>query len=320
MAALDVRMLACEAETERRPALVVGAAGPVGRAVVERLLQAGRRVLAATRRPGALAGFAADHVLVERCDLNDPRGYADLLRTASADGWAPSVAVLTPILSRSVALLPILQDAGVQRVVAISSHNVSVDARSAVYASLRAAEALVADSGLAWVLIRPTMIYGAPELAGMAGLVRLAARVPVMPAPFPGHALQQPVHYADLARVLAWAAAAPAAAGRAIDVGGPDVVTLHQLYAMASRAAGQSGVTAPVPRWAMALAARVMGPRFPLSPDQIARLDADKHVRDPPDLPEAVRPAIRLEDGLRQLAAALSAEAGATPPHRPDGL
>lgn len=284
-------------EKQSRHALVVGAAGALGAAIVRDLLARGWRVTAATRRPelaGALAGAGAGLI---QADLDRPETYQPALVDKGI-----TAALLTPILTHSLRLLPLLREAGVARLVAFSSHNVTVDARSSTYAALRAAEAELAQSGCDWTLLRPTMIYGAASLEGMAGLLRLARRAPLLPTPWPGAALQQPIHLEDLARVAAWLAGQPDRSGQAVDLGGPDIVPLRQLYALASRAAGGWGVTLPVPTLALRAGARLLGRRSPLSLDQIARLDSDKHVPKPPDLPEEARPRIRLAEGLNRLA------------------
>src|SRR5205814_7044896 len=92
------------------------------------------------------------------------------------------------------------------------------------------AEREVRESGLAWTILRPTMIYGAPGDRNLSRLLVLLARarrgrapLPVsLPLPLPvpggGRRLQQPVHVADLAEAVLRAVERPQAVGRRYNV------------------------------------------------------------------------------------------------------
>ncbi|MEO1311241.1 MAG: NAD-dependent epimerase/dehydratase family protein [Pseudomonadota bacterium] len=284
--------------------LVVGAAGALGRRIVKVLLEDGRAVTAAYRtqtveRRRALEALADAGARVVRLDLRDASALAEIASDADA-------AVLTPILTISSAAAPGLARTKVRRALFFSSHNVTVDRGDPVYADLRAAEAALERTDLDWRILRPTMIYGTPTDGNVSRLIKAFARAPVAFRPGDGRALQQPIHYDDLARAAVAALDAPACARRAIDVGGPDRLTLADLYRLA--AGGKTVLPIPVP--ALRLAAAFLGNRAPLSAAQLARIDADKTVEPDPAFAEVFQPRVRMREGVERLRAEIVAGRG----------
>ncbi len=244
-----------------------------------------------SRRPGQAPADIGERF---GADLGDAQSVLHALQGVQA-------AIFPPILTLSVHALPLLLQAGVPRAVFFSSHNVTVGAAHGAYAPLIAAEEAVRAAPIAWTILRPTLIYGDPRLTTMTSLARLAVRLPVMPCPGLGLARQQPVFVDDLAKVAAWAANSPEATGQVLSIGGPEVLRLRALYAAVSRSAGGTGLVAPVPFALLALIKRAMGDRFPLNDAQLGRARADKHITDPVILPEHIRPATLLTEGLGRL-------------------
>jgi uncharacterized protein YbjT (DUF2867 family) len=275
---------------------VLGAAGALGGAIVRRLAEEGRHVAAVTRRPQN--AFPAG-VAVRSADLFDPVSLAQAFEGAAS-------AILVPGIALSQRAIPALHHAGVRRIVAFSSHNLSVSGAGASYQAVAEAEAQVMASGLSWTILRPTLIYGHPELAAGTALFRMAQRLPFMVTPGLGLAWQQPIFFEDLARIAVWAVFDEDAPGRVLSVGGPETLRLRALYSAASRAAGGTGLVIPAPRVLIRLAARLVGERFPITLEQIARAPKNKHVLSQ-EAPDAVRPRIGIKEGFAQLAASLAA-------------
>jgi NADH dehydrogenase len=284
-----------QTEQSPRPIAVFGAAGAVGEAIARTLIRQGYTVLPVSRRPHAVASDLGESV---SADLNDPASLAAAVSGAST-------VILTPVITLSVNALPALQAAGVDRAVFVSSQNVTVGAAQKSYAALHTAERAVHECGLRWTILRPTLIYGDPRLATITRLIHLARKWPILPSPGLGLAHQQPVFHEDLASVAAWCAHAPEALGKTIAVGGPQIMRLNALYAAVSRAAGGTGLVAPVPFWVLHRIKHALGERFPLSDDQLSRARADKHINDVFDFPPSVRPSTSLDQGLKRHVAAL---------------
>jgi nucleoside-diphosphate-sugar epimerase len=207
----------------REPVLVLGATSLVGRFVLPRL-GAQRSVTAALSRAARPDGD--DGVRWVAGDLAQP-GALDL-------PFAETVLSLSPIWLLPAAL-PKLQAAGLRRLVAFSSTSAKTKARStdaaerAVAARLAAAEAAVCDfceaHGVAWTLLRPTMIYAEGQDRNVSRLAALAERLGVLPLAGAARGLRQPVHAEDLAWAALAAAAAPLAEGRIYDMPGGETLS-----------------------------------------------------------------------------------------------
>lgn len=128
--------------------LITGARGNVGGEVLHAMLDAGQEVRALTRggRPPELPA----EVEAVAGDLNQPGTLSDAL--AGARG----VFVLSGYADMP-GLLSAVRDAGVERVVLLSSGAVAGgDPGNAVVHYNMVSEAAVRDSGLAWAILRPS--------------------------------------------------------------------------------------------------------------------------------------------------------------------
>ena len=203
------------------PLLVLGATSLVGRFLLPTAASTGRRVQAVSRAPPPASGPA---------------------EWLQADLTAPSL--LLPRASQAVAVCPIwllppalpaLERAGVRRIVAMSSTSRFTKATSphpaerAVADKLaRSEEALAAfcePRGMAWTVLRPTLIYAEGQDANVSRLAALIRRFGVLPISGRGEGRRQPVHAADLAAVALRALETPAAENKAYDVPGGETLT-----------------------------------------------------------------------------------------------
>jgi uncharacterized protein YbjT (DUF2867 family) len=147
--------------------------------------------------------------------------------------------------------------------------------------SKRQAEEVVAASGLAYTIVRPTMVLG-PGSPVYEGLSRLAG-LPLIPVFGNGRALVQPVSVDDLAAALAAMLADPAFAGRTVEIGGPEILTIESLLLKirSTRSAGQARIL-HLPAGLMAgcvgLLERVLLPVLPFTAGQIASFVNDGTV------------------------------------------
>lgn len=142
----------------------------------------------------------------------------------------------------------------------------------------QAAERIVRESGLAYVILRPTMIFGAGAPV-LQSLGKLAAS-PVVPVFGDGQAKVQPVFAGDVAEEIRQILERRAFDNRTIEVGGPEVVTIEDLLFQIRRARG-GGKTAAVHlplspiRWALAAVEPVLLPLLPFTAGQMASFGND---------------------------------------------
>jgi len=211
--------------TLKTPVLVLGATSLIGGYLLDRLRAAGVDPVAVSRRPPS----------GEACWLD-----ADLADPHLEDGLPPVATVfsLSPIWLLPAAL-PALTANGMTRLVAFSSTSrftkqaSDVAEERAVAASLARAEAEVerfcAAHGVAWTLLRPTLIYDEGHDGNVSRLASLIRRFGVLPLSGKGEGLRQPVHAEDLAIGALAAATAPAARNRAYDLVGGETLTYRQM-------------------------------------------------------------------------------------------
>ncbi|WP_343699270.1 NAD-dependent epimerase/dehydratase family protein [Caulobacter sp.] len=245
------------ANSLKTPVLVLGATSLIGRWLMAVLAQAGLDAIALSRTQSAggaqwIAG-----------DLKDP----DLVLPPIA-----TVFSLSPIWLLPDALAA-LKAAGVTRVVAFSSTSrftkeSSPDAgERAVAKALSDAEGAVeawcAANGVAWTILRPTLIYDEGRDGNVSRIARLVKRVGIMPLLGGGQGLRQPVHAADLAAGALAAAGSLAAHNRAYDLVGGETVTYRVMVERIFEGLGKPARVLPLPVWLFGLVMRLAKPFYP---------------------------------------------------------
>jgi nucleoside-diphosphate-sugar epimerase len=168
--------------------------------------------------------------------------------------------------------------AGVERVLIVGSTSThsAHDFRSGPKLRM---EELVRGSGLAWTILRPTMIYGSERDRNVHRLLRFLDRSPVFPIFGPGTNLWQPVYYEDCARGIFEALERPTSVRRSYDLPGADPLAYLDLVKTAAAALGRSPRIVRLPiepvRLALAAAERLRLP-LPVDSGQVMRLREDK--------------------------------------------
>lgn len=282
-----------------KTALVIGAGGAVGEAIAHELLAHGWRVAASmrTRREEAIARLRRAGAEI---------AFHDIARDASWTAQRYDAIVFATHLPLALAALE-NSDIGAAHVVAFSSNNVAIHPEAPAYRELARAEAALRTQMSDAAIVRPTMIYGDPRLRTLARLLAWARRSPVLPLPGSGKARVQPVFHEDLGRLAAGLAERRAAGVFA--AGGPDVVSMRDLFEAAAYAAGARRMILPIPTPLLRIAAPLTSP-FGFSAAQAARADVDRLVAPQTPVPDALMPRVGLAEGLARLAAALGLSGG----------
>jgi|GEM_PF-2597802 len=280
-----------------KTAIVFGAGGAVGEAIVHALIDDGWHVTASLRRPrdDVAARLAKRGALVRRDDL-------EALGDWAAAAAACDAIVFTTQLGLANSALAHIPFAN-QRVIAFSSNNVAVQPEAASYVKLAAGEGSLSARHPDAAIIRPTLIYGDPRLPTVSRLMRMARVSPLVPMPGTGLALLQPVFHEDLARAVAWLAADSGPGTYAI--GGPDFITMHDLYRAIVRASGAKAEVVPIPVSLLRLGAPFLRWLNLYSREQILRADRDRLVVECTPLPAEIVAKVGLGEGLQRLALAL---------------
>ena len=276
---------------------IVGASGALGRAVFERLSveDAQKAFVLTSRFPEQLVwAKGSKRVEVRKLDLDDPMHAAVILRDCDRVVFCPILTLSGPT-ARSLRQLDCHA-----HLVLFSSNNVGIDFESDVYAALRAEEDRVLGMGGGKLsAVRPCMIYGDIADGNVGRLIGLARKLRILPMMGSGAARQQPVHYDDLARLVARLFEDQTAEQLAIAAGGPDVLSMTQMYRTV-----QSIVPGPVfiitiPGSLLRLLITFFGTLMNLSNAQVRRSETDRLPTWP--LLPSWTPVVSFDQGVRRI-------------------
>lgn len=266
---------------DNRIVTIFGGGGFIGRYVCEILFGRDVRVRVASRNPRS-AHFLQPLAPVGqfgtvRTDITD----AASVRAAvtSSDAVINLCGVLkgrfdavNAVGARNVA--EAARDAGARSVVHISA--IGADPKSdAAYARTKGeGETSVRAAFPGATIIRPSIVFGPED--DLTNRLAALSRLPLLPVVAAKRRFQ-PVYVKDLAKAIAMAALAPAThGGKAYEIGGPQVMTMEELYQAAARAAGREPELVEMPGFASSLLSWFgFLPGAPLTREQWKMLQSD---------------------------------------------
>ncbi|MBD0736573.1 SDR family oxidoreductase [Streptomyces sp. CBMA29] len=213
--------------------VVTGATGNIGRILVPLLAEAGEDVVAVSRRgPGAFPEGLPAGTRHARADVGDSASIRPVL-----DGAEAFFLLLAGELNgrgeRPGAVVDAALDAGVKRIVLVSSQLNSTRPDAPSHARLGAFEAAVRASGADYTILRP----GGFASNALAWSESVRARRTVF-APF-GDVVTPVVDPADIAAVAAVALREEGHAGRTYELTGPEALSPRRQAAAISHALGE---------------------------------------------------------------------------------
>lgn len=221
----------------KRPVVVTGAAGLVGKRTCTVLTQSGWQVRAFVRN----ARRAADrlgHLKLEirSGDVRDIDSLRSACRGAGAIVHLAAIAIEKKGESfedtNTAATQNVLGAAraeGIDRIVYMSQNGADSASPYRFLRSKGIAEDYVTGSSMRWTVLRPSVIFG-PEDEFVNVLARLVRLSPVIyPLPGGGTARFQPVAVGDVARAIARCLEDETTIGRTLSLGGPAPLTLRQM-------------------------------------------------------------------------------------------
>jgi NADH dehydrogenase len=267
--------------TER--VLVTGGTGFIGSHVVAQLTAARHDVVVLTRRRER-----ARHLLL-----------LPTVRVVEADPQEPATLVrYTRDMTAAINLVGILHEhgresfervhvafprtlttacdrAGISRILHMSALGANPDAPSRYQRSKAAGEAVIAESGLAWTIFRPSVVFGRGDTF-LNLFATLAQWFPVIPLAA-ANARFQPIFVGDVAACFARALVGDETIGQRFELCGPKVYTLGELVRYVAVTSGHPRPVAALGPALANLQARVMewlpGPL--LTRDNLASMQRD---------------------------------------------
>ena len=261
---------------------VVGATGFVGGNVVRQLAEDGHRVIAVSRKGARRREWPAT-VETRAADVVSGAGLDEAL--AGADAVVHLVAI--PRETRGLQFEDVnvrgtqqtvaaAERAGVRRFVHLSALGVTDDRKLRYLSSKWRGEEAVRSSGLDWIVLRPSLLFGPGD--GFFSLVRSTLKwwsPGIVAIPGKGDATFQPLAVDDLARGVAQVVVDADRTGDILEIGGPEHITYRGIVDAVMRATGMRriklGMPIPLISALTAVTDRLL-PIFPVSHDQIQSL------------------------------------------------
>lgn len=229
--------------------LVSGGTGFLGSAIVRELLARGERVAVLGRDASRTRAAFPEGVEAREGDVREPATLAaamqgiDIVINAVQFPNSPIENRRKGHTFEEVDLkgtrhqVDAAKDAGVRRFVYLSGVGASRDAEKHWFRYKWEAEKYLQDSGIEWVVIRPTWVYG-PGDVSLNRFLQMGTRLPFVPMFGDGEQEMQPVFIDDVARVTADAALRPEAANELFEIGGPEVMTMNEVVSAALEVKG----------------------------------------------------------------------------------
>lgn len=192
--------------------------------------------------------------------------------------------------------------AGVRRLLYISAIGTSSDAASKYHRTKYVAEQAVISSGLEYVILRPSVIFG-PGDGFISMLERLIRMSPVTPVIGSGRYKLQPVFIDDLVAVIVRSITSDVGLGRIIEIGGPEKLEFLQILNIIKQVTGRRRLNLHLPLAFMKLVARLMEAVMkpaPITTDQLLMMEAGNVVQSSETIELFGVQPVALEDGLKR--------------------
>jgi uncharacterized protein YbjT (DUF2867 family)/uncharacterized membrane protein YphA (DoxX/SURF4 family) len=210
--------------------LIAGASGFIGRRLAVALTAAGHTVVGGGRRR---IGDGAHFARWVQLDYSSPRPHEWARALAGVDVVINAVGILREgdggrfeavHVAGPRALFSAAQIAGVRRVIQISALGADENATARYHRSKHEADAFLRHLPLEWIIVQPSLVYGAGGTS--AALFDTMAALPFIPVPGDGSQQVQPVHIDDLVDAMVRLVDSPDA-GEVLPIVGPEPLSLR---------------------------------------------------------------------------------------------
>jgi uncharacterized protein YbjT (DUF2867 family) len=241
--------------------VITGAFSYTGKYATRILLDRGYRIRTLTYHPERDNPFR-DKVQVFPYNFDNPERLTETLRGPSTlinTYWVRfprGPATFESAVQNTRTLIAAAKNAGVQRIVHVSIANPLLDSPLGYYKGKAKLEQAVAESGLAYTILRPTVIFGLEDIL-INNIAWFARHFPVFLIPGDGRYRIRPIYVEDMARLMANAVEQEENA--ALDAVGPETYTFGELVRLIADKLGRRTRVVHAPMTAAYLATRVAG-------------------------------------------------------------
>jgi NADH dehydrogenase len=233
--------------------LVVGGTGFIGSKLCRELDDRGHSVTAMSRSP--------DDDLPEGVEraMGDVTAYDSIEAAFEGRDAVVNLVALSPLfrpdggdrkhfeihLQGTENVVAAAEEHGVPEIVQMSALGADPDGDTAYIRAKGQAETVVEESGLDYVIVRPSVVFG--DGGEFVPFTKKLAPRPAAPLPGGGDTRFQPIWVGDLVPMLAEAVESDRHDGSVYELGGPEVLTLEEVAETAHAADGHSFTAIPIP-------------------------------------------------------------------------
>lgn len=248
-------------DSEGKTLLITGAFSYTGKYATRILLDRGYRIRTLTYHPERENPFG-DKVQVFPYNFENPERLTETLRGASTlinTYWVRfprGQATFEGAVQNTRALIAAAKRAGVRRIVHVSIANPSLESPLGYYKGKAQLEQAVVESGLAYTILRPTVIFGLEDILinNIAWFVR---HFPAFTIPGDGRYRIRPIFVEDMARLIANAVGQ--AENQVRDAVGQETYTFKELVTLIADSLDRRTSLLHVPTFLAYLATRLAG-------------------------------------------------------------
>jgi len=292
--------------------VVTGGTGFIGREIVDRLLEGGGdEVVVTSREPGRSDPWRGSAEIVQAfagdpTSLGKAFAHADVVVQAiqfpnhPVENAAKGRTYLEVDAKGTQVAVAMAKRMGVRRFVYLSGAGAGQGRQESWFRAKDQAEAAIRESGLEYSLLRPSWIYG-PRDRSMNRFVFFCRYLPVVPVIGDGRTPVYPIYVKDVARCAAEAVKREDAKDTALDLGGPERLTMDQILHAIQSILRKRRLLLHHPAKLMKLLSLPMQvlPQPMLSPGAIDFILQEVDLDPKPAMEYFGFPFRRLEDGLR---------------------
>jgi len=271
--------------------LLTGATGFVGSHMLQRLVADGHEVRTLLRDPAKLAQGDRASLVSTSAPGRVEAIAGDVVTGAGLSHAAQGCAVVIHLVGiimetraatfekthhrGTINVVNAAKKAGVRRFVQMSALGARPDGVSGYQTTKWAAEEVVRASGMEWVILRPSIIFG-PRDGFVTQMVEVMRSAPLV-RPVPGHGRYpfRPVYIADVVECFVQSLTSREATSQTIALVGGEELTLNELLAAIAECVGVSKPALHVPLPIMYINAAILGailPKPPVTTDQLRML------------------------------------------------
>lgn len=254
---------------------VTGATGFTGSRTVPKLLAAGYEVTCLYRESSDRSFLPQTSIHWMLGDVADRSGL-----TAAMSGCDVLVNIASLGFGHAGNIVGAALDAGIKRAVFISTTAIFTQLNAASKSVRLDAESIIINSGLAYTILRPTMIFGSSRDRNIWRLIKWLKILPIIPVMGNGNYMQQPIFVDDVAQAIVSCLESDHSIGNCYNIAGEQAITYNQVIDTIGHHLNRTIIKIHFPAKFMVRLLRFfekLSLRLPIKSEQVERLNENKN-------------------------------------------